>query len=110
MGRLIEKRRQIFGFSLEDQVTPDVEALLEFDVWKETLASAVVQYVDIMGIEFKVKLVSLQSLFESSIFMGCNEFGEFIEKMPQAVCFKHSTVLKHIDFLNGCSFLWKQVS
>ncbi|KAG1327784.1 transcription termination factor MTERF4, chloroplastic [Cocos nucifera] len=110
VARLIEKRPHILGFGLEDQVKPNVEALLEFGVRKEALAFVIAQYPDIMGIELKAKLVSQQSLFESSILVGRDEYGRVIEKMPQAVSLSRSTVLKHVDFLEGCGFLLKQVS
>ncbi|XP_008775721.2 transcription termination factor MTERF4, chloroplastic-like [Phoenix dactylifera] len=110
VARLVEKRPHILGFGLDYQAKPNVEALLEFGIRKEALASVIAQYPDIMGIELKAKLVSQQSLFESSILVGRDEYGKVIEKMPQAVSLSRSTVLKHVDFLKGCGFLLKQVS
>ncbi|WOL03201.1 transcription termination factor MTERF4, chloroplastic [Canna indica] len=110
LARLIEKRPHILGFGLEDQVKPNVNALLEFGVRQEALPSVIAQYPDIMGIELKAKLASQQSLFESSILVGRDDFGSVIEKMPQAISLSRSTILKHVDFLKGRGILLKQVS
>ena len=54
----MRKGPTFLALGLEDQVKPNVEALLEFDVWKKALASMIAQYLYIMGIELKACLAS----------------------------------------------------
>lgn len=89
---------------------PNIEALLEFGVRKEALASIVIQYPDILGIELREKLVAQQSLFESNILVNHDDFGRVIERMPQAINLGRAAVLKHVNFLTACGFLLSQVS
>ncbi|KAH7678832.1 mTERF domain-containing protein mitochondrial protein [Dioscorea alata] len=110
VARLIERQPQILGFELENRVKPNVEALVEFGVRDEAIPSVIAQYPDIIGIELMPKLALQQSLFESSILIGREDFGRVLEKMPQAVSLARGTILKHVDFLTGNGFMLSQVS
>jgi mTERF domain-containing protein, mitochondrial len=110
IARLIEQKPYILGFDLINQVKPNLEALIEFGVKKEVLSSIIARYPDILGFELRGKLVAQQSLLESSVLVGREEFAMVIERMPQAVSLSRNTVLKHVDFFKTCGFLLKQVS
>ncbi|MQL73799.1 hypothetical protein Taro_006156 [Colocasia esculenta] len=109
LARLIEKRPHMLGFGLEDQVKPNVEALVEFGVRNEAVASVMAQYPDVIGKELKPKLVGQKSLLESSAFVGAEDFGRVVEKMPQVVSLSRAVILKHVDFLKHCGLSLKQV-
>lgn len=110
IARLIEQQPYILGFNLFDQVKPNLVALVEFGVRKEVLSSIIARYPDILGFELREKLVVQQSLLESRVLVGREEFGTVIERMPQAVSLSRDTVLKHVEFFKTCGFLLKQVS
>jgi mTERF domain-containing protein len=110
VARIIENKPYVLGFGLEERVKPNIEALLEFGVRKEALASIVTEYPDVLGIDLREKLVAQQSLFESSILVGRDDFGRVVERMPQTISLGRPTVLKHVNFLTGCGFLLSQVS
>ncbi|XP_010279146.1 PREDICTED: transcription termination factor MTERF4, chloroplastic [Nelumbo nucifera] len=109
VARLIEKQPHILGFGLDNRVKPNVQALLEFGVRNEALASVIAQYPEIMGIDLKPKLVSQQSLLNSSIDVGPEDFCRVVEKMPQVVSLSQSPILKHVDFLKNCGFSLPQI-
>ncbi|KAG2627667.1 hypothetical protein PVAP13_3KG260900 [Panicum virgatum] len=110
IARIIEKKPYVLGFGLEDKVKSNIEVLMEFGVRKEALASIVMQYPDILGLELRDKLVAQQSLFESIILVSRDDFGRVIERMPQAINLGRTAVLKHVNFLTACGFMLSQVS
>ncbi|KAL4610629.1 hypothetical protein ACB092_08G064600 [Castanea dentata] len=109
VARLMEKRPHILGFGLEERVKPNVEFLLEFNVRKTLLPSVVAQYPEIIGLDLKPKLLSQQSLLNSIIDIGPEDFSEVVEKMPQVISLSKTPVIKHVDFLKNCGFSLQQV-
>ncbi|KAF3975414.1 hypothetical protein CMV_001345 [Castanea mollissima] len=109
VARLIEKRPHILGFGLKERVKPNVEFLLEFNVRKTLLPSVVAQYPEIIGLDLKPKLLSQQSLLNSIIDIGPEDFGRVVEKMPQVISLSKAPVIKHVDFLKNCGFSLQQV-
>jgi len=94
---------------LEERVKPNVEFLLEFNVRKTLLPSVVAQYPEIIEPDLKPKLLSQQSLLNSIIDIGPEDFGKVVEKMPQVISLSKTPVIKHVDFLKNCGFSLKQV-
>ncbi|KAG7967429.1 hypothetical protein I3843_08G098700 [Carya illinoinensis] len=109
VARLIEKRPHMLGFGLEERVKPNVESLLEFNVREALLPSVIAQYPEIIGLELKPKLLSQQSLLNSVIDIGPEDFGRVLEKMPQVVSLSNAPLIKHVDFLKICGFSLEQV-
>jgi mTERF domain-containing protein len=109
VARLIEKQPHILGFGLEERVKPNVKSLLEFNVREALLPSVVAQYPDIIGLDLKPKLVSQQSLLNSIIDVGPEDFGRVVEKMPQVVSLSSTPARRHVDFLKNCGFSLQQV-
>ena len=109
VARLIEKRPHILGFGMEERVKPNVEFLLEFNVRKTLLPSVVAQYPEIIGLDLKPKLLSQQSLLNSIIDIGPEDFGKVVVKMPQVISLSKTPVIKHVDFLKNCGFSLQQV-
>ena len=109
VARLIENRPHILGFRLEERIKPNVELLLEFNVRKTLLPSVVAQYPEIIGLDLKPKLLSQQTLLNSIIDIGPEDFGRVVEKMPQVISLSKAPVIKHVDFLKNCGFSLQQV-
>ncbi|KAF3968422.1 hypothetical protein CMV_007688 [Castanea mollissima] len=109
VARLMEKRPHILGFGLDERVKPNVEFLLEFNVRKTLLPSVVAQYPEIIGLDLKPKLLSQQSLLNSIIDIGPEDFSKVVEKMPQVISLSKTPVIKHVDFLKNCGFSLQQV-
>lgn len=109
VARLIEKQPHILGFGLEERVKPNVKSLLEFNVREALLPSVVAQYPEIIGLDLKPKLVSQQSLLNSIIDVGPEDFGRVVEKMPQVVSLSSTPARRHVDFLKNCGFSLQQV-
>lgn len=109
VARLIEKQPHILGFGLEERVKPNVKSLLEFNVREALLPSVVAQYPEIIGLDLKPKLVSQQSLLNSIIDVGPEDFGRVVEKMPQVVSLSNTPAIRHVDFLKNCGFSLQQV-
>lgn len=109
VARLIEKRPHILGFELEERVKPNIGCLLEFNVRERSLAAVIAQYPEIIGIDLKSKLCTQQILFNSIFDMGSEDFGQIIERMPQAISLSKTAVVKHVDFLKVCGFSLQQI-
>ncbi|CAA6663498.1 unnamed protein product [Spirodela intermedia] len=112
LARLIEKKPHILGFGLEEKVKPNVEALLQSGVRRESMAAVIAQHPEIIGIapeDLKQKLLAQQSCLESTIFLGAEEFGRVLEKMPLVVGLGRAVIVKHVDFFKTCGFSLQQV-
>lgn len=109
VARLIEKRPHILGFELEEKVKPNVGYLLDFNVRERSLAAVVAQYPEIIGIDLKSKLHTQQSSFNSILDLGPEDFGQIIERMPQAISLSKTAIVKHVDFLKLCGFSLQQI-
>ncbi len=57
----------------------------------------------------KPKLLSQQTLLNSIIDIGPEDFGRVVEKMPQVISLSKTPVIKHVDFLKNCGFSLQQV-
>ncbi|XP_057534364.1 transcription termination factor MTERF4, chloroplastic [Amaranthus tricolor] len=109
IARLIEKRPHILGFDLKERVKPNVECLLEYNVRERSLASVIAQYPEILGSDLKSKLSTQQALFDSVLNLGSEDFGQILERMPQAVSLNKSAIMNHVDFLKICGFSLQQI-
>nr|POE95436.1 transcription termination factor mterf4, chloroplastic [Quercus suber] len=116
--RVLERYPEVLGFKLEGtmstsvaylRVKPNVEFLLEFNVRKALLPSVVAQYPEIIGLDLKPKLLSQQSLLNSIIDIGPEDFGKVVEKIPQVISLSKTPVIKRVDFLKNCGFSLQQV-
>ncbi|KAL2922904.1 Transcription termination factor MTERF4 chloroplastic [Bienertia sinuspersici] len=109
VARLIEQRPHILGFELEERVKPNVGYLLDFNVRERLLAAVIAQYPEIIGIDLKSKLCSQQRSFNSILDLGSEDFGQIVERMPQAVSLSKTAIVKHVDFLKICGFSSQQI-
>ncbi|XP_021851273.1 transcription termination factor MTERF4, chloroplastic [Spinacia oleracea] len=109
VARLIEKRPHILGFDLDEKVKPNVGYLLEFNVRERSLGVIIAQYPDIIGIDLKSKLCTQQQLYNSILDLGSEDFGQIIERMPQAISLNEKAIVKHVHFLKVCGFSTEQI-
>ncbi|PIN09464.1 Mitochondrial transcription termination factor, mTERF [Handroanthus impetiginosus] len=109
VARLIEKRPHILGFGLDENVKPNVNLLLEYNVRQTSLAAVIAQYPEIIGIDLETKLPSQRDFLSSIIELGPEDFGRVIEKMPQIVSLSDKAIVRHVDFLKECGFSIEQV-
>ncbi|KAK6940874.1 Transcription termination factor, mitochondrial/chloroplastic [Dillenia turbinata] len=99
VARLIEQRPHILGFELQEQMKPNIESPLEFNVRDASLGPVVAQYLEIIGLHLKPKLQNQLSFLSSSIELDPIDLGRVVEKMPQVVSLSNAALLRQVDFL-----------
>ncbi|KAK8948361.1 hypothetical protein KSP39_PZI006167 [Platanthera zijinensis] len=84
VATLVEKKPPYTRFSLEEQVMPNIAALMSFGVKDESMASIITQFLERLGMELEL-LLSQRNLFESNMLADRDEFCKIVEKMSRAI-------------------------